>query len=242
MDESSRQRVRHCERSEAIHLTAKRNNGLLLRFAPRDDGEHKPAFSRRESARVLLTIALEKQEGAGNAGCAVHPRPRVQQKAHALATTGTPPPAFPARWFTAYIALSPGTGLFCPRRSADKSANLNASVGASGPHDFAVRISAARPASLSRPPHPAPNVRDDREAPLLWVRDGGKNTHFLIFGKRNIRARRADSPDQVESVHEIRILVHTFFRPERRSRATTASKIELICPTPGKSVGLREAS
>ena len=129
VDESSRQRVRHCERSEAIHLTAKRNNGLLRRFAPRNDGEHKPAFSRRESARVLLTIALEKQEAAGNAGCAVHPRPRVQQKAHALATTGTPPPAFPARWFTAYIALSPGTGLFCPRRSADKSANLNASVG-----------------------------------------------------------------------------------------------------------------
>jgi hypothetical protein len=26
--------------------------------------------------------------------------------------------------------------------------------------------------SSSRPSHPAPNVRDDRETPLLWVRDG----------------------------------------------------------------------
>src|SRR5882757_7086027 len=26
---------------------------------------------------------------------------------------------------------------------------------------------------LKRPPHPAPNVRDDREAPLLWEQDGG---------------------------------------------------------------------
>src|SRR4051794_5770452 len=63
---------------------------------------------------------------------------------------------------------------------------LDASVGASGPHDFAVRNnivrlralcpltnpcgpalrSLARP-TLSRPPHPPPNVRDDRETPLL---------------------------------------------------------------------------
>src|SRR3984893_16693436 len=26
--------------------------------------------------------------------------------------------------------------------------------------------------TLPRPPHPAPYVRDDREAPLLWERDG----------------------------------------------------------------------
>src|SRR5882724_6393838 len=29
---------RHCERSEAIHLAAQRRNGLLRRFAPRNDG------------------------------------------------------------------------------------------------------------------------------------------------------------------------------------------------------------
>src|SRR6266550_2811365 len=39
---------RHCERSEAIHLAAQRKNGLLRRFAPRNDGFlifHSPCYS-----------------------------------------------------------------------------------------------------------------------------------------------------------------------------------------------------
>ena len=40
---------------------------------------------------------------------------------------------------TAYFVLSLVTGLFCHHRLADTSAKLDASVGASGPHDFAVR-------------------------------------------------------------------------------------------------------
>jgi transposase len=42
-----------------------------------------------------------------------------------------------------------------------------ASVEASGPHDFTVRVRRIRRVHRSRPPHPAPNVRDDREAPLF---------------------------------------------------------------------------
>jgi hypothetical protein len=40
---------------------------------------------------------------------------------------------------TVSFALSPATGLVCHRRLADTSAKLDASVGASGPHDFTVR-------------------------------------------------------------------------------------------------------
>jgi len=37
---------------------------------------------------------------------------RLQQKMQAAVTTGTPNiPAFPARWFTVYAALSPVSGL-----------------------------------------------------------------------------------------------------------------------------------
>jgi hypothetical protein len=48
----------------------------------------------------------------------------------------------PRNGFTAYIALSPGTGLFCPRhfRGIVSLRKLSASVGAPGPHDFAVRF------------------------------------------------------------------------------------------------------
>ena len=92
---------------------------------------------------------------------------------------------------TVSFVLSSVTGLFCHRRSRKTSRDLDASVWASGPHDFAYAhppslklrrtrpveafgvggYSAARLASLPRPPHPVPNVRDDRDTPLL-VRTG----------------------------------------------------------------------
>ena len=50
--------------------------------------------------------------------------------------------------FTAYAALSPAIGLVCHRHLQIKSANLNASVEASGPHGFAVRSNVVRPARL----------------------------------------------------------------------------------------------
>ena len=44
---------------------------------------------------------------------------------------------------------------------------LDTCLGVSGPHDFAVRFDIARPTISTRPSHPAPNTRDDREAPLF---------------------------------------------------------------------------
>ena len=84
--------------------------------------------------------------------------------------TGTP--GLPcAMVLTAYFALSPVTGLCCHRHRRNDFRQLDASVGASGPHDFAVRVSAFVRAKclrcvLPRPPHPLPYVRDDRETPL----------------------------------------------------------------------------
>jgi hypothetical protein len=45
----------------------------------------------------------------------------------------------PRNGFTAYIALSRVTGLSCHPRRRSCLHQLDASVGASGPHDFAVR-------------------------------------------------------------------------------------------------------
>ena len=77
----------------------------------------------------------------------------------------------PRNGFTAYNALSPATGFFatvacgCFRK-------LDASIGASGPRDFAVRINAIRQRRFSVHRIP-PRVRDDREPPLCVGRDGG---------------------------------------------------------------------
>jgi len=57
--------------------------------------------------------------------------------------------------FTPYFVLSPVNGSFAtvaPEKLA--SQELDASTAASGPHDFAVRVTRARRAHASRPPHP----------------------------------------------------------------------------------------
>jgi len=80
------------------------------------------------------------------------------KKHTSIVTTVTPEtPGIPrAMVLTAYSALSPVTGLSCHRRLRSCLRRLDASVGASGPHDFAVRWSApsseALPASTASRP------------------------------------------------------------------------------------------
>src|ERR1700731_2689202 len=101
-----------------------------------------------QCARGLLHLSPSwKVEGAGKAGCALHPRSRVQnadrKRTRAYRFSGGNP-AFPARWFTAYFALSPATGSFATVIRGSIFRELDTSVGVSGPHDFAVRLSAVR--------------------------------------------------------------------------------------------------
>jgi hypothetical protein len=74
-------------------------------------------------------------------------------------------PAFPAQWFTAYIALSPVTGFLATVIGENDSANL---MPASGHQDHTTSPSAKQSALVFGaacvhriPPH----VRDDRERP-----------------------------------------------------------------------------
>ena len=139
-------------------------------------------------------------EGAGKAGCSLHPQPCVQNKnKHTSVITtgsdGTTRPS-PRNGLTAYFVISPVERACCHRRRTENSAKLDASIAASGPHDLAVRFGVfVRRASArltpKRPSHPLPNVRDDRETPLLRARDGKsdsadlgilKSRIFLILG------------------------------------------------------------
>jgi hypothetical protein len=127
-------------------------NNLKRAFAP----------SRREAPEALLYLPPKK--GVGNAGCPLHPRPRVHVVVvkSTRVTTSTPEsPDVPARnGFTTYFALSSVTGLFCHRRLRIKFClspvgptqlrRLDTSVGVSGPHDFAVRCNISRPRAVDR--------------------------------------------------------------------------------------------
>jgi hypothetical protein len=129
-------------------------------FIPRDR-DKRDAFARRGRRESRMPIT--------------HPQPRArkQKSTRAKVTAGSIRinPAFPARMvLTVSFALSPVIGLSCHRRwprCAKHRRQLDASVEASRPHDFAVRERQRSSAVPSRPSHPAPNVRDDREAPLL---------------------------------------------------------------------------
>ena len=78
-------------------------------------------------ARVLLNHLARKSEGAGNAGCPMHPQPRVQVvvKHTSVVTTGTPgTPGIPrAMVLTAYFVLSPATNSSCHRRRRIKGSS-----------------------------------------------------------------------------------------------------------------------
>jgi hypothetical protein len=73
------------------------------------------------NVRVDDVGTLPNEEGAGNAGCALHPRPPVQQESTGVsnqgytATTGIPCTMV----LTVSFVLFPVTGLFCHRHSQD---------------------------------------------------------------------------------------------------------------------------
>ena len=105
-----------------------------------------------------------KSEGAGNAGCALHPRSRVQngkrKRTRAYRFSGGTP-TFPAQWFYGLLRALPGDqDLFvtvAPRMMAGltpgwagfASAGLDANHEASGPHDFAVRSNPSSPSGFA---------------------------------------------------------------------------------------------
>jgi hypothetical protein len=90
---------------------------LLAKTIP--DATSRPRGAMRPG-RAFISRPLE---GVGNAGCPLHPRFRVHfvLVERTRVTTSTPEsPGIPARnGFTAYVVLSPVTGLFCHRRFAD---------------------------------------------------------------------------------------------------------------------------
>jgi hypothetical protein len=81
--------------------------------------EYGFAFPRRETPGGMLQNLPSPTEGAGNAGCALHPRSRVQncakKRTRAYRFSGGNP-AFPAQLvLTAYAVLSPATNSSCHR-------------------------------------------------------------------------------------------------------------------------------
>jgi hypothetical protein len=123
--------------------------------------------------------------------------PPAAKKQAAVTTGGAGSTGIPcAMVLTVSFAISPGTGLSCPRRLRDVKHHrkLGLSVGRPGPRDFAVRISHVRLTWQVRPPHPRPTVRDDRpKRPSSSRRDA--ESMGLICPTVQAKVRAADWRD-----------------------------------------------
>ena len=163
---------RHCVHDDhSVWLPAFRDNrggGVRLDFQTAK--AYASAISRRAAPEPC--VALSSSEARGRREDRVRAAPAVPcalllGKMHTSIQVSGGIPAFPARWFTAYSALSRVTGLSChphPRQVLP-AANLTP---ASGRQDHTSSPSATAALVIRRrrvhriPPH----VRDDREPPL----------------------------------------------------------------------------
>src|SRR4051812_1769491 len=128
-----------------------------------------------------LNFPLSLTEGAGKTGCALHPRSRVQcaqeVRTRAYRSSGEHP-AFPAQWLYGLFRDLPGeASSFATVTSRDNPAKLGASIGAPGPHVFAVRIK-------------------PRSSVAALASTASHRTFVTISSRPSCRVRRADhTPD-----------------------------------------------
>jgi hypothetical protein len=172
--------------------------------------KRKAAFPRHDGVRVMREPwTLRSHKGAGKAGYRLIPMAPVQQESTGKEPQAQPDsPAFPAQWCCGLYALSPVTGLVCHRHcaklaprnlasasggqdhttspSAEALANDTRQTRYRSPLFLAKAASRARQALCPRPSHPASDVRDDRETPLVWRRDGATKSQTSEKRKQNI--------------------------------------------------------
>jgi len=116
-------------------------------------------------ARNVPPSEIQRAQGMPGARCA---RSLVCEKTNTRAKSPRShrnDPAFPAQWFYGLLRALPGDHACLTPSPALPIADLTPGIGASEPHDLAVRRSAIRQlrCSVHRIP---PRVRDDREPPL----------------------------------------------------------------------------
>ena len=140
------------------------------------DSRHTFATSPRHAPEALMN--LPPKEGVGNAGCPMHPRPRVQLVLieRTRVTTSTPEsPGIPARnGFNGFLRALPGDRACLPPSPTDNSANLTPASGrqdhTTSPYAatslvrslgdrsqvFQLALPSIARKTLPRPPHPIP--------------------------------------------------------------------------------------
>src|SRR4029077_7985160 len=129
-------------------------------------------------------------EGAGKAGCPPHPRPPCIKKHGEGTQVEAESSGLPCAMVLRYTRSPRGPGFLAPVARKPLIERIASSASASGGQDHTISPSASasvvlrKAPDLPRPSHPASYVRDDRETPLVWRRDGREDASDL--GRRQV--------------------------------------------------------
>jgi hypothetical protein len=121
--------------------------------APAMTARHSLTVSRLDAPEVCQKFPTPRSEGAGNAGRPIAACAEVLVVSTRVSQVTPEIARIPRAMVCGLLRALFGDWAFLSPSSAASAADLNASVGASGPHDFAVRIWRPRLKRHPRPPH-----------------------------------------------------------------------------------------
>ncbi len=140
----------------------------LLVTRPRSRDVNRPSFASR--------FALLSNRGRRESRVPIAPMGPEQQKSSGGRTTGVTGKhsGFPCAMVVRLLSCSPRRDRAClspsPAKMLSPLCEETPATGASGPHDFTVRLAHPRQSRARASTASRPNTRDDREAPLKRVR------------------------------------------------------------------------
>jgi hypothetical protein len=196
------------------HTKITRYGSRVSASLARDDVERvvagtTPRSRGADRVRVIARLRPRKRKRAqGRPGAGLHPWSACNKKARGRTTGTAGATGLPCAMVLRLIRALPGDqALLSPLL---RNHLLRSVAPALGRQDHTTSPSASRHSSddTPRPSHPAPNTRDDREAPLLWVRD--KRRKPLIWGQR--KAEYFSSNDWTTQISLNRLMNFIFAR------------------------------
>jgi hypothetical protein len=191
-------------------------SSLAFPSAGHDHGETCVCVPAAHFARVVHIIhPRRKPRAQGRPGGRMHPGRRAKKICASAMTTGTGGDNRPSlRSGLRLIRALLGEPAFATVVLAKLSASLglSACIGAPGPHDFAVRVDAARLQHLRVHRMPASRVVTFAIRPLLPRRDASNIAAFQKIANGIFFDHKLDVARQLDSTRQISILAHALSR------------------------------
>src|SRR5947209_12177212 len=166
--------------------------------------EMRPSFAVR-----FARLKHQRAQGMPGARCARSLACKIKEHTSIVTTVTPASPGIPrAMVLTVSFALSPVTGLYCHCRRQVTTCRLDASVGASGPHDFAVRLTccsskAPSASTASRPAFVTIAIRPSVGRDGAGYRFDFGQTRTELFLQTGL-----DRANQIESIRQMALRAH----------------------------------